>query len=93
MLQNTLNPYVKAIAKVLSIPIYVYRSDSLSRFNYKNLLIVPSEEGWKIFDLKMEYIPQLKKQFNLYEKDGFCLLQDSPVKDRIESILEFLNEF
>lgn len=87
-----LNPYVRTAAASLNLQAYIVQFDQLSYFEYNNLKIYSTNKGWKIENSNSDLINKLSKKFRLKEKDGFFFLKDDEHRDRIENIVEFIND-
>jgi len=87
-----LNPYVRTAAASLNLQAYIVQFDQLSYFEYDNLIISSTNKGWKIKNLDSDLTDKVSQKFRLKEKDEFFFLKDDEQRDRIENIVEFIND-
>lgn len=87
-----LNPYVWTAANKLELQATIVQFDQLSYFEFDNIKISSTEKGWKLTNLDSNKIASLSNKYHLQDKEEYYILKDDQNRDRIENIVEFINE-
>jgi len=86
------NPYINTIAKKLNKEQNFVQFDEYSFLKYKKLIIYCYEDGWHIYKISDDIFQKQKDKFNLIQVDDYFVLNETGNFDRIEILIELINE-
>jgi hypothetical protein len=86
------NPYINVISIKLGLEPFIIQYDEFSYIQIKKIIIYSGLEGWELYSFDKEKYSAIMSKYEIEEKEKYYVLKENDCRDRIELLIEFIND-